>query len=43
MDQVVGQALAAFKRLRQRHDELAAAGAQSLPLSATVAHAGSSA
>jgi len=42
MDQVVGQALAAFKRLRQRHDELAAAGSQALALSATVAHAGSS-
>jgi UDP-galactopyranose mutase len=42
MDQVVGQALAAFKRLHKRHQEAGAAGRDALPLRATVAPAGAS-
>jgi UDP-galactopyranose mutase len=38
MDQVVGQALAAFKRLKQRHEEAARACRDVSPLTAPVGH-----
>jgi UDP-galactopyranose mutase len=39
MDQVVGQALAAFKRLQKKHQEAASAARDALPLAAVAADA----
>jgi UDP-galactopyranose mutase len=39
MDQVVGQALAVYKRLKQRYEDAAAASRDALALAAAVGHA----